>query len=312
MCKFTFITLILICLLLAGCADDIPGPLTEQNIKGMLTVIETVTEIRQKDGMRMRLIPAGEFQMGSNDGDSGEKPVHTVYLDAYYIDETEVTNEQYCAFLNDYGKDEDAAGHKLLYVDPIFYIDPICCRIKKVGNTYKPKSGYEKHPVIYVTWYGAAAYAQWLGARLPTEAEWEKAARGGLVGKKYPRGDDITHDEANYSGTGGKDQWGTTSPVGSFTPNGYGLFDMVGNVLEWCADEYDSSYYSEGPRNNPKGPGVAVTFKNDDFINVTTRRVLRGGTWYHPPNDLRCANRFRIEPTYTLNIFFGFRCSQEQ
>ena len=166
----------------------------------------TPSKIRQKDGMKMRLIPTGEFSMGDHHdvGDNDEKPVHTVYLDAYYIDETEVTNEQYCAFLNDYGKNQDTAGHELLD------IDDEDCLIEKVGDTYEPKSGYEEHPVIQVSWHGAAAYAQWVGARLPTEAEWEKAARGGLVGKKYPWGDDITHDDANYGGTGGRDIWNGT------------------------------------------------------------------------------------------------------
>jgi formylglycine-generating enzyme required for sulfatase activity len=183
--------------------------------------------------------------------------------------------------------------------------------IEKVGGAYKPKSGYEKHPVIEVSWYSAAAYAQWAGARLPTEAEWEKAARGGLVGKRYPWGDDITHDNANYSGTGGKDKWERTSPVGSFAPNGYGLYDMAGNVWEWCADEYDSDYYDRSPKDNPKGPGTVITFKNNDFTNVTSRRVLRGGPWNCNPYFLRCANRLFNDPAGTLD-YFGFRCSQEQ
>jgi formylglycine-generating enzyme required for sulfatase activity len=251
----------------------------------------------------MVLIPAGEFSMGDhfNEGMIDEKPVHTVYLDDFYIDAYEVTNAQYAQFLNRYGKNTDAAGHELLEIGSI----------EKVGNTYKPKLGYENHPVTYVSWYGAAAYAQFYGKRLPTEAEWEKAARGGLVGKRYPWGDNITHDDANYDGTGGKDKWNETSPVGSFAPNGYGLYDMAGNVWEWCADEYDSGYYSKSPRNNPKGPGVVITFKNNDFTNVNTRRVLRGGTWDNYPLYLRCAIRRLNEPTYT-NFSLGFRCSQDQ
>ena len=257
---------------------------------------------------KMRLIPAGEFSMGDHHdvGRDDEKPIHTVYLDAYYIDETEVTNEQYCAFLNDYGKNQDAAGHELLD------LDDSDCLIETVGNTYKPKSGYEKHPVIEVSWYGAAAYAQWAGARLPTEAEWEKAARGGLVGKKYPWGDDITHDDANDSRTGGKDKWERTSPVGSFPPNGYGLYDMAGNVWEWCADEYDSDYYSKSPKNNPTGPGVPILFVDNNFTNVNTSslRVLRGGGWYYDAYYLRCAVRYYLEPS-PADYRLGFRCSQD-
>jgi formylglycine-generating enzyme required for sulfatase activity len=254
----------------------------------------TLENITVPEGMV--LIPAGEFEMGSNDYDD-EKPVHTVYLDAFYMDKYEVTNAQYVKFLNDYGKNTDAAGHKLLDIDSEF------CLIEKVGNTYRPKSGYENHPVIEVSWYGAAAYAQFYGKRLPTEAEWEKAARGGLVGKKYPWGDEAYKGKASF-GSGLK-------PVGSFAPNGYGLYDMAGNVWEWCADEYDSGYYSKSPKNNPKGPGITITFKNNDFTSVTIRRVLRGGSWCRYPGLFRCSGRNDYRPTYACNDI-GFRCSQDR
>ncbi len=255
----------------------------------------------------MILIPAGEFEMGDHFGEGypNERPVHTVYVDAFLIDVYKVTNAQYAEFLNAYGKNVDAAGHELLRINSSW------CLIEKVGNTYKPKAGYENHPAALVTWYGAAAYAQFYGKRLPTEAEWEKAARGGLVGKRYPWGNDIFHDDANYDGTGGRDKWDRTSPVGSFPPNGYGLYDMAGNVWEWCADEYDSGYYSsEYAKNNPKGPGVAVTFKNDDFTNVTARRVLRGGDWGDNLLSLRCTTRYDVAPPST-SLAIGFRCAQD-
>jgi formylglycine-generating enzyme required for sulfatase activity len=134
-------------------------------------------------GTPMVLIAAGEFEMGntSNEGKPDERPAHTVHLDAFYMDVHEVTNYQYARFLNEYGKNTDDAGHELLNVSGKY------CLIEKVGDTYKPKDGYENHPVVEVSWYGAAAYARFYGKRLPTEAEWEKAARGGLVGKQYPR-----------------------------------------------------------------------------------------------------------------------------
>ena len=227
-----------------------------------------------KDGAEMVLIPAGEFLMGSNDGSSNEKPVHTVYLDAFYIDKYEVTNAQYKKFM-------DATGHKA----PAYWNDP------RFNNPTQP--------VVGVSWYDAKAYADWAEKRLPTEAEWEKSARGGLVGKKYPWGDKITHDDANYEGTGGKDIWECTSPVGSFAPNGYGLYDMAGNVWEWCADWYDGNYYKVSPKENPKGP-TSVDW-----------RVIRGGSWGNGIFILylRVAVRISDDPTYMLSNV-GFRCAQ--
>ena len=263
-----------------------------------------IGEITGKDGAEMALIPAGEFEMGSNDYDS-EKPIHKVYLDAFYMDKYQVTNEKYAEFLNNYGRDADSAGHKLIY------LDDESCLIEKSGNNYRPKSGYENHPVIDVTWYGAAAYAQYYGKRLPTEAEWEKAARGGLTGKKYPWGDEIDPTKANYND--GSRNWSVEDmlkylkPVGSFPDNGYGLYDMAGNAWEWCADEYDSGYYSKSPKNNPTGPGTPILFVNDNFTNVKTSRVCRGGSLNNSPNDVRCAYCGRVNPSFRCYLQ-GFRC----
>jgi len=210
------------------------------------------SEITGKDGARMVLIPAGEFQMGSDDGEENEKPVHPVYLDAFYMDVYEVTNAQYALFLNEYWKNPAMAERELLKINSSY------CLIERSGHIYKPKAGYENHPVIEVSWYGAAAYAQFYGKRLPTEAQWEKAARGKLEGRKYPCGDDIDSTKANYNhdeSRGVKDVLKHLKPVGNFPANGYGLYDMAGNVREWCADEYHSGYYSRGEWDNPKGPG---------------------------------------------------------
>jgi formylglycine-generating enzyme required for sulfatase activity len=230
-----------------------------------VTITPPSQQITGKDGALMVPIPAGDFQMGSNDYDN-EKPIHTVYLDAFYIDIYEVTNAQYKKFM-------DATGHKA----------PYCWNDSKFNAP--------NHPVVGVSWDNAVAYAKWAGKRLPTEAEWEKSARGGLVGKKYPWGDILTHDDANYSGKGGKDKWEQTSPVRSFAPNGYGLYDMAGNVWEWCEDWYSNNYYANSPKSNPKGPGSGKW------------RVLRGGSWYDSDDDdLRVADG--------CGDAVGFRCVQ--
>ena len=239
-----------------------------------------------KDGAPMVLIPAGEFQMGG--AYSEERPVHTVNLDAFYIDKYEVTNAQYKKFLEanpQWRKDQiDRKYHNMQYLQDWD------------ENDYPGGKG--DYPVAYVSWYAAKAYAEWAGKRLPTEAEWEKAARGGLVGKQYPRGNRITHDDANYGGSFGKDFWNGTSPVASFPPNGYGLYDVAGNILEWCADWYDSEYYARSPKENPRGPSSGEI------------RVRRGGSWSGGPGILRVACRLHEGSDAALDDT-GFRCVQD-
>lgn len=258
----------------------------------------------------MVLIPAGEFEMGTAESEvpslvklykgrssrfEDEMPRHRVYVDSFYMDRYEVTNAQYADFLNAYGGNTDPSSHELLD------IDSSDCRIEKVGGVYRAKSGYADHPVIKVSWYGASAYAKFHAKRLPTEAEWEKAARGGLMGKKYLLGDSISHDDANYNGKGGRDKWEETSPIGSFMSNSYGLYDTSGNVWEWCSDWYISDYYAQSPRRNPSGPGIGrMQFR---------ARVVRGGSWDSYANILRCASRYNHFPTITDDLV-GFRCAQ--
>ena len=240
-------------------------------------------------------IPAGELQMGSDDpeADNDEKPVHTVFIDAFYMDRYEVTNAQYQKFVlanPRWGKDRiDLRFHDGNYLKDW------------TGNDYP--IGKANHPVVSVSWYAAMAYAQWAGKRLPTEAEWEYAARSGWMGQKYLWYDGIDSSKANYN-----QNVGDTTPVGKYLPNSYGLYDMAGNVWEWCLDEYNAEFYSVSPRDNPlSGPDWIIS----DFTSVQTDRVLRGGSWGVDSGFLRTAYRFSLNPASTY-FDCGFRCVMSQ
>ena len=264
--------------------NDAPDSITVEAEK-VISVTAEPEIVDNKDGQTMLLIPSGTFEMGDSFGEGlpHELPVHTVSVNAFYMDATEVTNAVYKQFL-------DATGHKA----PDFWDDPAL--------------NAPDQPVVGVAWLDAAAYAQWAGKRLPTEAEWEYAARGGRTGVRYPWGDTITHEDANYKGKGGTDIWDSPAPVANFPPNDYGLYDMGGNAWEWCADEYDDEFYSVSEENNPVA-GKLITFMDDDFANVNTRRVTRGGSWTSADNKLRVANRNFFDPPATSETT-GFRCAK--
>ena len=262
--------------------NDARSPTTAEAEK-VISITAEPEIMSESDGTTMLLIPTGTFEMGDSFGEGlpHEQPVHTVTVDAFYMDVTEVTNAVYQQFL-------DATGYKA----PEFWADPAF--------------NAPDQPVIGVAWLDAAAYAQWAGKRLPTEAEWEYAARGGQAGIRYPWGDEITREDANYKGKGGKDIWDGPGPVGSFPKNGYGLYDMGGNVWEWCTDEYNAKFYAASKEHNPIA-GKLITFMNDDFANVDTRRVTRGGSWSSADNKLRSASRNFLDPAATTKNT-GFRC----
>jgi sulfatase modifying factor 1 len=294
-------------------------------------------------------VPAGEYQMGDHhDGVSDALPVHVVYIDAFYLDRYEVTNQQYAAALNwAWGQgDLITVTTGIVYQAGTGTSYPYCSttsaptghpyygeysRITWNGSTFGVVSGKETHPVVVVSWYGAVAYANWRsvmqgrplcynlstwtcdfdvnGYRLPTEAEWEKAARGGLYDpyRRYPWGDTIDGSKANYWASGDPYEtgaWPFTTPVGYYDgaqyppgvdmANGYGLYDMAGNVWELCNDWYSSTYYSSSPYDNPRGPASGVW------------RVVRGGSWYNYTTLLRCAFRNSYLPA-DPNISIGFR-----
>jgi sulfatase modifying factor 1 len=231
-------------------------------------------------GMKLVLIPAGEFEMGSRPSEEerfdSEGPVHKVYLDAYYIAEKEVTVGQWKRFVQDTAYNWDKWS---------------------LLNTYAPGDNY---PIVFVTWEDANAFCHWLSGkerktyRLPTEAEWEKAARGGLRGKKYPWGDEAPdgtqcnfadkNTDFFWSNKRVDDGYAFTSPAGSFPPNGYGLYDMAGNAWEWCQDWFDWDYYKGSPSKNPKGALSGLD------------RSIRGGSWCNDANIIRGAFRGFLLP----------------
>ncbi|MBG0785467.1 MAG: SUMF1/EgtB/PvdO family nonheme iron enzyme [Anaerolineaceae bacterium] len=246
---------------------------------------EPVISINEKDGAEMVYVPAGEFLMGSEDGDSDEAPEHTVYLDAYWIYQHEVTNEQYAVFLNEMGNQTE---------DSVTWLDisSTYTIIHESGGEWTADSGYEDHPVVEVTWYGAQAYCEWAGGGLPTEAQWEKAARG-EDGNTYPWGEASPNcDLAQYSGCSGDAITVGSLPAGA---SEYGALDMAGNVWEWVADWYDAGYYEDSSSQNPKGPASGMY------------RVLRSGAWHNNERYLRASNRHRNDPG-SSNDYNGFRC----
>ena len=260
----------------------------------------------------MVLIPAGSFLMGSDDGENDEKPVHEVYIDSFYMDRYEVTVAQYQRFLNAVGyldskerQENESDGEYLFRSLKLADIESKGNKPLKPSH-WEEQLQYPDRPVVYVSWYGANIYAKWAGKRLPTEAEWEYAARGGNTGVggkpkyKYPWGNEASSSKADFnfdhSRVIGLDYlMGYLKNVGSYAPNGYGLYDMAGNVWEWCADWYGANYYKNSPARNPQGPSDG------------SERVLRGGSLYSDTDDMRCA--YRGDSVAFLSA--GFRCVQD-
>ena len=255
---------------------------------------------------KMVLIPAGEFAMTDNDRNSHES-LHTVYVGAFYIDRYEVTNAEYTAFLNARGKHKDTQHIEFDTKSP-------AVRIERVSEVYRVKAGYENHPVSGVSWYGAMAYAKWAQKRLPTAAEWEKAARGGFVGKRFPWGDTVGVTRSNNAA-----EVGDTTPVGSYAPNGYGLHDMAGNVREWCLDGPDNSLYAKSLLDNHLFFDDRISDVVNDFTSVNASRWVYGGNWrshlYSALVSQRSSNAPNISYSYYYDLLsrsietaIGFRC----
>jgi formylglycine-generating enzyme required for sulfatase activity len=291
-------------------------------------VTTRVKRIALPDGgpnIELALIPGGPFTMGDVLGTSPERdtrPAHEVELAPFFIATTTVTNEQFAHFVHQ-------AGYRTVREHAIAE-----GRLEKgaehVWSRYA-LPGRERYPVICVNWIDAAAFASWAGLRLPTEAEWEKAARGGVAGADYPWGnahphlDESARDLCNWRGARYKpglvpldrNGWGIV-PVASYPPNGYGLHDTSGNVWEWVADVYDDRYYASSPRRNPLGPaidsnsrpGPLVYWRDGDHsrVNPSAYRVIRGGAWDNEKFGLRCCERiFASAATLNKPLVSGFR-----
>jgi formylglycine-generating enzyme required for sulfatase activity len=240
-------------------------------------VVDHPREITARDGAPMVFVPAGEFSMGLPEGEGldDEQPRHSVYLDAFYIDKFEVTTERYARFLAVSGWDKPVNWDKVKFPD------------------------HGDRPVIGVSWGDADAYCQIGGRRLPTEAEWERAARNEDE-RKFPWGDLRPSSSLALFGQGTQFSYDLLKPVGSYAKGqgAYGTFDQAGNVAEWVQDWYDGEYYRESPLRNPLGP-LRGQYK-----------VTRGGSWSDMPVYLLSASRTTKLLPETRNAFVGFRCAQ--
>jgi formylglycine-generating enzyme required for sulfatase activity len=235
--------------------------------------VTTLPGSLKPDDAPMALVPAGEFTMGST-LKADEKPVHRVYLSAFYMDKFAVTVGQYATYLE--ATDMAAPPEWEIMNQP----------------------HHQKRPVVNINWSEAASYCKWVGKRLPTEAEWEKAARG-TDGRLYPWGNEApTRLHANF----GKKEWAghmALVPVGMFEmgKSPYGIYDMAGNAWEWVNDWYDHDYYKQSPAKNPQGPAKGKS------------KVVRGGNWLYVKDFLRSSFRFNADPS-ARQLGYGFRCTK--
>jgi len=249
-------------------------------------------------------IPAGDFLMGAADAEEDERPVHRVYVSEFFIGRFAVTHDEYARFVRASGHHAPgirdlplitAAGHDDLFRE-------LALPYSWVGD--QPPPGHGSHPVVLITYEDAVAYCEWLGGelrrtvRLPTEAEWERAARGGIDGYRYPWGNDIDATRCNYLTDPAVKRQRGTRPTGTYPPNAFGLYDVCGNVWEWASDWYQSDYYGTGETRDPRGPESG------------TMRIVRGGSWVNEDvSMLRCAYRHKVPPdTYAYSVGFRIVC----
>ncbi|HUV88645.1 MAG TPA: SUMF1/EgtB/PvdO family nonheme iron enzyme [Anaerolineae bacterium] len=267
------------------------------------TISMPQSRVWEADGAEMVFVPAGEFIMGSEELGDDERPAHRVYLDGFWIDRYEVTNEQFSRFVAATGYQTEAEQRGWGWVWQ--GLDWQKVEGADWRHSHGPADSLEgkvDRPVVLVSWKDALVYCQWAGKQLPTEAQWEKAVRGPVTGpgggRRYAWGDEFESGKTNTE----ESQRGDTVPVGSFSPQGdspYGAADMTGNVWEWVADWYGSDYYAQSPPANPPGPANG------------TYKILRGGAWPFSEVYARAAFRYSVKPDYTYD-FAGFRCVSPQ
>ena len=296
-------------------------------------------------------IPGGTFAMGSDKHYPEERPVHRVAVDGFWMDRTPVTNERFARFIEATGhvtfaeippRPEDYPGAlpHMLYAGSLVFVQPSgpvdtrdftnwwqFMKGADWRHPYGPDSsidGVNSHPVVHVAYVDAEAFAKWEGKELPSEAEWEFAARGGLEGAAYAWGEDFLPENRYMANTWQgefpwqqleKDGFSRTSPVGTFPANGYGLHDIIGNVWEWTTDWYVPKHPQEATKaccipRNPRGPRLEESFDPCQAGNTIPRKVLKGGSHLCAPNycrRYRPAARFP-EPVDTSTCHVGFRC----
>jgi len=251
--------------------------------------------------LQVARIAAGDFMMGASDGEVDERPPHRAYVDEFCIGTHPVTNAEYAQFVHETGHPSPSIRALPMLVSRPLEVEFRTLAAPYLWNNGTPPEGHDNHPVTLVGFEDADAYCRWLAAkmskpvRLPTEAEWERAARGGLEARQYPWGDELDLAFAHFlPRTCAKAERGT-APVASYPANGFQLHDMAGNVWEWVADWYAPNYYAHAQYLNPQGPAAG------------SMRIVRGGAWVNADGRyLRCAYRHKVPPdSYSYSI--GFR-----
>jgi formylglycine-generating enzyme required for sulfatase activity len=249
-------------------------------------------------------IPAGDFLMGAADAEDDQRPVHRVFVSEFFIGRFAVTNDEYARFIRTTGYSPPTVRSL-----PLITSGGRDSAFREIAAAYSwadglPPPGRGNHPVVLVRYDDVVSYCAWLSeelgriVRLPTEAEWEKAARGGVEGRRYPTDNEIDGSHANFLTDAAIKRQRSTRATGTYQPNAYGLHDMAGNVWEWVSDWYGGDYYGLGDSRDPRGPASG------------SMRIVRGGSWVSDdPTMLSCAYRHRVPPdTYAYSIGFRIVC----